>query len=292
MISKIFGLMMLAIVVVGLLGATAQAQTVRDVPRGSGFTVENVNECAPNADVVVFYNELGAEPRQIGASLTDPVGHFSVDVTMPLSATLGAGSITVECGIEGGVLLYDVVIVDVASSDLFAYAPHVAGVIGVLALAVLLRARSPRHRQSDDSPADDQPPAPVEATVASGLEEEDDNEYWFWDTTTEQGPVKRLACLTEYDFYLHEVPADAFSPLLELLATVGPEAALTSAFFSVAIADIDEIRYRRTEMQVTYRSGEEFVTRTIDLATEVDGVMDLLSRRVPIMEAKAPVPSE
>ncbi len=45
-------------------------------------------------------------------------------------------------------------------------------------------------------------------------------------------------------------------------------------------------------MQVAYRSCEEFVTRTIDLATEVDGVMDLLSRRVPIMEAKAPVRSE
>ena len=44
-------------------------------------------------------------------------------------------------------------------------------------------------------------------------------------------------------------------------------------------------------MRVTYRGGEGFVAKTIDLATEVDDVMTLLSRRVPVMAAGEPAPA-
>ncbi len=290
MIPKMIGVMMIALASVGVLSNVAMAQTPVEIPRGSGFSVQNQTECAPNADVVVSYNEPGAEPRRIGASLTDPSGHFSASLALPLNAVLGAGSITVECGIDGGVLHYDIVVVESASRDLASYAIYGAGALGALVLVGLLSAWLRKLRTSDGPDPETPPPAPLLPSVAAALEgqdQDDETEYWFWDTTTEIGPVKRLACLTLSDFYLHEVPAPAFSPLLELLATVGPQQALSSAFFQVAIADIDQIRYRGTEMQVAYRSDSEFVTRTIDLATEVDGVMDLLSRHVPIMEASA-----
>ena len=291
MIRKAIGLTFLVTVSITMLSATALAQAGLEIPRGSGFTVENGTECSPNADVVVFYNEPGTQPRRIGASLSDPSGHFSADVAMPLNAATGPGEVSVECGINGGVLFYDVTVVEPRPRDLSVYVPYGTGIAGALVLLVAVGVWRGRRNQRDEPHVRDAAPAPAELPLAPALEDDaddaddDDNEYWFWDAVTEHGPVKRLACLTDEHFYLHEVPARAFSPLLELLATVGPTAALQSAFFRVAISDIDEIRYRGTEMQVTHRSDDGFVTRTIDLATEVDGVVDLLSRHVPIMEA-------
>ena len=81
------------------------------------------------------------------------------------------------------------------------------------------------------------------------------------------------------------------SELLDTIAAVGPEQALERAFFRVAVSDIDEVRHRGTEMRVTYRGADGFVSKTIDLATAVDDVIGLLSRRVPVMAAGSPVPT-
>ncbi len=275
-------------IALAVFSAPALAQTNIEVPQGSTFTVENGTECAPNGDVAISYASPTREPTQIGSSVSDATGHFSTEVQLPSGAALGPGTVLVDCGIGESVLLYDVSVVAAVSTDLLSYAPYVIGaMLVVLGILVVI---SRRGGSSDPEPdVDEVAPVPV---VDVPEDQEDDPDYWFWDATTERGPVKRLACLTDTTFFLHEQPADQFPALLEQLAEVGPDVALGGAFFRVAVADIDEIRHRGTEIRISHRTSEGFVARTIDLATEVEGVISLLSRRVPVMAAEpAPTPA-
>ncbi len=276
--------------------AAAGAQTAIDVPQGSSFTVENGTECAPNTDVKIYFSTPASELRQIGSAISDGTGNFSTEVSLPDDVALGTGTVTVECDITDAVLLYDIEVVEASSSDLMSYAPYALGAIALIALVLVVLSR---RDDKEDDPADFQAKPDADDTesedaamvaVADEDEPDDGPEYWFWDANTERGPAKRLACLTETTFYLHEVPAHAFAGLLDRLAANGPDDTLNKAFFKVAVADIDEIRHRGTEMRVTFRGPNGFVSRTIDLATEVDGVIGLLSRQVPVM-ADPPVQS-
>jgi len=282
------------VAVLVLAGSPAMAQTSIEVPQGSTFTVENGTECEPNADVTVSYASPTREPTTVGATVSDGSGHFSTEVTLPAGTALGPGTVLVDCGIGESVLLYDVTVVAATSTDLLGYAPYaIGGVLVVLGVIVVLGRRGDRTEdgESQTEPVED-PLAPAFGVAVEVPEDDDDDpDYWFWDATTERGPVKRLACLTDTRFFLHEVPAEAFSSLLEHLAAVGPDIALQRAFFSVDVADIDEIRHRGTQIRVSHRTADGFVARTIDLATEVDGVIGLLSRRVPVVADVEAVPA-
>ena len=99
--------------------------------------------------------------------------------------------------------------------------------------------------------------------------------------------MKRLACLSEAGFYLHEVVLEDFNPLLDRLAAMGPEQALGHAFFSVGVDEIDEVHYRGSQVRVTFHRDGERQFRVIDLGTEAQDVVDLLSRRVPVIADSA-----
>ncbi len=286
------GLLAVALLFLLSAGSPAAAQGQIEVPRATTFTLENGRECAPNVDVNVFFGLPEEGANRIGVTVSDDNGHFSIPLTLPGSAPLGAGVVTVECGIEGSVLVYDVVVTEPETFEVMDYAPVGAAALGALAVVGLLVAVVKRRSGSSTDAGDD-----VEARVEPadfGLpvpdDEDDDPEYWFWDADTDRGPAKRLACLTDTTFFLHEVPAASFSPLLEKLAAMGPDAALERAFFRVAVDDIDEVRHHRTEIRISYRTPHGFVAKTIDLATEVGEVVNFLSRRVPVI-AEGPVPS-
>lgn len=314
-----------------LAAGPAAAQSAVAVAQGASFTVENANECAPDADVAVFFTAGIGTPERIGTTVTDADGHFSTEVTLPGSATLGPATVTVECGISGSVLLYDVVVIEPAGFDPMAYAPYAIGVLVlILAVAVVVSRRERGAEVSDpvtvatplsteavpgdvpvgaegvataplafDAPAADSAAAAsvngaatwsgaqegTEPHPEGGSSEADVSEpdYWIWDVHTERGPAKRLACLSEDAFFLHEVPEAAFNALLELLAAVGPDEALGSAFMRVALDDINEVRTRGTMVRVTYRGPDGPVVRTLDLANGSQGVIDLLSTRVPVI---------
>ncbi len=299
----------LATLLVVLAAGPAGAQGVIEVPRGGDVVVQNSTECAPNTDVLVSFVAPGASPVRVGGAVSDLDGHFASSVTIPTDAPLGAATIVVDCDVVDGVLVYDVSVVEATSSSLIPTVPSSAVAIGLGALAVVvlgalvlgrLKRRAdapptlvaaeptPTADAAGESASGDADPVPASADAqdeagASEEHQEDEPEYWFWGAETERGPVKRLACLTDHHFFLHEVPADRFSELLEVLSVNGPERALSDAFFRVAVADIDEIRHRRTEIRVVHHTGDGVVAQTIDLATEVDGVVDLLSRRVPVI---------
>ncbi len=302
----------LAAVALALAGGAAGAQGPIEVARGSEVVVENGVECAPNSDVVVSYLAPGAELQRIGGAVSDGRGHFATTVTVPPSAVLGAGTITVDCDVDGGVLVYDIAVVEPSSTSELPSIPVPALALGAVALLAVVGLVMARTRRSEAHPGEvapiAAPPAPDATVVAddgaadraadvpelepvpASAEHEDDPEYWFWAAETERGPVKRLACLTDQHFFLHEIPADRFNDLLEALASRGPEQVLSRAFFRVAVADIDEVRHRRTEIRLAHRTDDGPKTQTIDLATEVDEVIDLLSRRVPVI-AETPTPA-
>ena len=274
-----------------LAASPAGAQAGAEVAVGDTFTIENGTECPPNGEVVATVEGVGGASAQLGLAIADPRGHFSLEARMPDNMPLGAATVTAECGLAGAVLVYDVVVVEASSTDLLGYAPYVA--IGVAAVAVVVAVvRSRSRRNGDDSAEDADAEAPPVAEVEEGAlaDHDDDAEYWYWDNATERGPVKRIACLNETAFFLHEVPADKFGKLVENLATYGPDRALANAFFRVPVGDIDEVHHRGTQLRLTFRGAEEKQAQVIDLGTEVTGVVDLLSRRVHVV-ADAPVPS-
>ena len=287
---------LLAAVLTALLfaGSPAAAQGQIEVSRATTFTLENGRECAPNTDVNVFFGvpEEGAD--RIGVTVSDDTGHYSIPLTLPSSAPLGAGVITVECGMEGSVLVYDVVVTEPETFDVMEYAPVAAAGLGALAvlglLVAVVKRRSGRPAAAPDQPEQDEEVTPATFGLPVPDDDDDDPEYWFWDADTDRGPAKRLACLTDTTFFLHEVPAASFTGLLEKLAAMGPDAALERAFFSVAVDDIDEVRHHRTEIRISYRTPHGFVAKTIDLATEVGEVVNFLSRRVPVI-AEGAVPT-
>lgn len=113
---------------------------------------------------------------------------------------------------------------------------------------------------------------------------DDGADYWLWDVETPRGPARRLACLTESSFHLDEVPASAFPALLERITEEGPQVALSRAFLSVALDDIDAVYRRYSEMRITYRGPSGISAKTVDLGSEVDGVLELLGRRFEIQD--------
>ena len=272
----------------------AVAQSVIEVERATTFTLENGRECAPNSDVNVFFGLPEDGANRIGVTVSDANGHYSLPLTLPSSAPLGPGVITVDCGIEGSVLVYDLVVVEPEAFSVTDYAPIGAAVVGAIVviglIAVVAKRRSgaPDH---EEEPVVEEAPAPASFGLPVPDDEDDDPEYWFWDADTDRGPAKRLACLTDTAFYLHEVPAASFTPLLEKLAALDPDEALERAFFRVAVDDIDEVRHHRTEIRISYRTPNGFVAKTIDLATEVDEVVNFLSRRVPVIAEDVAVPA-
>jgi hypothetical protein len=139
------------------------------------------------------------------------------------------------------------------------------------------------------APADTPPALDATGYEAQADEDDDGAEYWFWDIDTNRGPARRLAVLTEHTFHLDEVLVDGFPALLERIAEVGPEAALSNSFLRVQLEDIDDVYRRGTEMKIAYRdaSGSP-VARTIDLGAELGGVLDLLSRRFVVHEVALP----
>ena len=286
----------LAVGVFGVLAfaPAAFAQSVIEVERATTFTLENGRECAPNSDVNVFFGLPEDGANRIGVTVSDENGHYSLPLTLPNSAPLGAGVITVDCGIEGSVLVYDLVVVEPEAFEITDYAPIGAAAVGALAVIGLIALVVKRRSGSSAEPDDEQvveEPAPASFGLPVPDDEDADPEYWFWDADTDRGPAKRLACLTDTAFYLHEVPAASFTALLEKLAALGPDDALDRAFFRVAVDDIDEVRHHRTEIRISYRTPSGFVAKTIDLATEVDEVVNFLSRRVPVIAEDVAVPA-
>jgi hypothetical protein len=160
---------------------------------------------------------------------------------------------------------------------------------GTFADSELVEALPPPFGIDETAPAD--APSALDSTGYEAESDEDDDgaEYWFWDIDTNRGPARRLAVLTEHTFHLDEVLVDGFPALLERIAEVGPEAALSNSFLHVQLADIDDVYRRGTEMKIAYRdaSGSP-VARTIDLGTEIGGVLDLLSRRFVVHEVALP----
>ena len=286
---------LVAIAVVFAIGpAVASAQGAIAVLQGSNFTVENGTECAANADVVISYASPARDAVRVGTTISDGAGHFSTDIRLPDNVALGSGTVSVDCGIADAVLLYDIEVVASTSADLLSYVPYLHGAVaGVAVLGIIgVRIAGAKERKAKAAATPAELPEPESVVpVPVPQDDEDDPDYWFWDAKTERGLVKCLACLSEQTFFLHEVPAAAFTALLENIATVGPEAALETAFFRVAVEGIDEIRHHGTEMRVTYRGRDGFVSKTIDLATAVDDVMGLLSRRVLVMADGPPVPT-
>ncbi len=274
-----------AVLVALVLATPASAQGIIEVPRSTAFTLENGSECAPNADVNVFFGLPEEGATRIGVTVSDETGHFSLPVTLPSTAPLGAGVVTVECGMTGSVLVYDLFVIEAEEFDVMEYAPIAGAVLGGIAVVGLLALLVKQRRERAPKVAEPEPEAAPKVALPVPDDEDDDPEYWFWDAETDRGPAKRLACLTDTDFYLHEVPADSFSALLETLAAMGPDAALSRAFFKVAILDIDEVQHHGTEIRVSYRTETGFVAKTIDLATELDEVIGFLSRRVPVIAA-------
>ena len=273
----------------------AAAQSVIEVERATTFTLENGRECAPNSDVNVFFGLPEEGANRIGVTVSDENGHYSLPLTLPTSAPLGPGVITVDCGIEGSVLVYDLVVIEPETFEIMDYAPIGAAALGAVVVIGLIVAVV--KRRSTDEPAEvaegtgDQAPTLAAFGLPLPDDEDDDPEYWFWDADTDRGPAKRLACLSDTAFYLHEVPAASFTSLLEKLAALGPDEALERAFFRVAVDDIDEVRHHRTEIRISYRTPTGFVAKTIDLATEVDEVVNFLSRRVPVIAEDVAVPA-
>ncbi len=229
---------LVAIAVVFAIGpAVASAQGAIAVPQGSNFTVENGTECAANADVVISYASPARDAVRVGTTISDGAGHFSTDIRLPDNVALGSGTVSVDCGIADAVLLYDIEVVASTSADLLSYVPYLLGAVAELAVLGIIGVRiagaKERKAKAAATPAELPEPESV-VPVPVPQDDEDDPDYWFWDAKTERGLVKRLACLSEQTFFLHEVPAAAFTALLENIATVGPEAALETAFFLVA----------------------------------------------------------
>lgn len=286
MVRWILPLFMVAVVA----SPPAWAQAGTEVAQGSSFRVQNGTECVPNSDVQVALTTLDGVVRELGATIADGAGHFEFEAAIPGSAPLGRGEITATCGLDGQLLVFDLEIVAATDAGLSRYVPHALVGLGVVVVVGLLVAR--RNRADSDEADDDgsgtKPAGPSLAELAdASADADDDPDYWFWDTVTERGNVKRLACLSNNGFYLHEVPVTDFTQLLEQLAELGPDAALAGSFFHVPVAAIDEIHRRGSQLRVVHHRDGERAARVIDLGSEVDGVVDLLSRRVQVLTEPA-----
>ena len=121
-------------VMLALSAPPAAAQANIEVPRGKGFTVENANECVPNTEATATFVDGDGDETIAGVAITDPNGHFKIRAEVPASTPLGAGTITVACGLEGSLLTYDVAVVEPTELELTEYIPHAAAGLGAIVL--------------------------------------------------------------------------------------------------------------------------------------------------------------
>jgi hypothetical protein len=136
-----------------------------------------------------------------------------------------------------------------------------------------------------------QPSPDAAASVTHGDDDHEDGgiddgaDYWFWEAATSAGPRRRVACMTETTFHLHEVSVDAFQPMLDRLVEVGPDAALAQAFVRIPVAAVDRVVREGTVLHIEGRSATGPRRQTIDLADGADGVVEMLARRLPVVDA-------
>ncbi|MFN3218210.1 MAG: hypothetical protein ACE367_17080 [Acidimicrobiales bacterium] len=141
------------------------------------------------------------------------------------------------------------------------------------------------------APAMAAPLAPVPAQAAAADADHDDGgiddgaDYWFWEAATSAGPRRRVACMTETTFHLHEVSVEAFQPMLDRLVEVGPDEALAQAFVRIPVAAVDRVVREGTVVHIEGRSANGPRRQTIDLADGADGVVEMLARRLPVVDA-------
>jgi hypothetical protein len=140
------------------------------------------------------------------------------------------------------------------------------------------------------APLDPAPPAPVPADHGPADADPDDGgiddgaDYWFWEAATSAGPRRRVACMTEATFHLHEVSVEEFQPMLDRLVEVGPDAALARAFVRIPVAAVDRVVREGTVVHIEGRGADGPRRQTIDLADGADGVIDMLARRLPVVD--------
>lgn len=283
--------LLLAVALLVTMASTASAQSVTEVPAGSAFSVQNGSECAPNAQVELEFSQVGTVA--LGSTIADAMGHFEFDATLPAEATLGVAQVRAACGLEDVILVFDVVVVEASADGILGLSPLL---LAILAGAVLLVAAAGWRVRAADATAQAEEAAQAEegaepepsdavAQIVGASETEHEPDYWFWDAVTERGKVRRVACLSELGFYLHEAPEEGFGTLLEVLAEHGPDAVFASSFVAIEIDAIDKVHRRGTQLRFVYTSNGELVARIVDLGGETDGVVDLLSRRVAVIAA-------
>jgi len=116
---------------------------------------------------------------------------------------------------------------------------------------------------------------------------DDGADYWFWEAATSLGPKRRIACMTDTTFHLHETTIEGFQPMLDRLVEVGPDVALAQAFVRLPIALVERAVREGTTLHLEGRGPDGRRRRSIELGDGVDGVAEMLARRVPVVLARA-----
>lgn len=296
--------------ILSVTASSALAQGVAQARAGAEVTVTNNGECRPNTDVALFFEGAGVAEVRVGSAVSDAAGSFQASVIVPAEASPGTAVILADCGLDSAVLAYDIEVVGAGFSLGSLVAPVLVGlaVIAIVGLVALLRRR--RHSGDDAGPAEGDTveavpapsideavampaaaaaPAPAQQTTTpddhddGGLD--DGADYWFWEAATSAGPRRRVACMTETTFHLHEVSVEAFQPMLDRLVEVGPDEALAQAFVRIPVAAVDRVVREGTVVHVEGRGANGPRRQTIDLADGADGVVDMLARRIPVVDS-------
>ncbi len=138
-------------------------------------------------------------------------------------------------------------------------------------------------------PAGPDPMVPITNDAPAEHEDggiDDGADYWFWEAATSAGPRRRVACMTETTFHLHEVSVEEFQPMLDRLVEVGPDIALAQAFVRIPVPAIDRVVREGSVVHIEGRSASGPRRQTIDLADGADGVVEMLARRLPVVDAR------
>lgn len=280
------GLLAGLVIVGATLVAAAPAAPQGDrIVSGQLIELSNGSECAPGAEGAVAVRDASAVATAgtpIATFVADATGHF--EVTLPDTFRPGPGeySIVVTCGAQKGDLVYPVTVVAAGDTPVWQQPMVLAAIGAVLVLGVLLVTTRRKRAGSElgaAMAAEAQITEPMSfATAPSPTEEDDDGaEYWVWDVVTEAGSRKRLSCLTEQCFHLHELGEEEFAGLLQMVQEIGPDAALARSFFRTPVADIADVARRDHLLRIVIKSGREQV---IDLGSASPDVFAMLRRRL------------
>lgn len=268
-------------VVLGVPSVGAQGDRILS---GQAIEVSNGTECAPGAEgsVAVRSDADPTDPGTVVATfVADETGHFETALPSSFRLEPGAYAIVVECGAQGGDLVYPVTVV-AAETPVWQQPMVLGAVAAVVALGALLLLVNRRRKAGSDfgaaMAAEAQITEPMAFLPASVAEDHDDGaEYWVWDVVTEAGSRKRIACLTEQCFHLHELGEHEFAAMLHDVQQVGPDAALARSFFRAPVADISDVARRDSLLRIVTTSGRQQV---IDLGSASPDVFAMLRRRL------------